>query len=271
MSLELPATEALLQYLAPTSAKPRTFTFIPPEGAPPRNRTEPHRVAIRDARKRIDAAQLDVEGFALVPHASAVRDFFDDAEVRRVYYPEVEALLCAATGAAKVVIFDHTLRSGSAERRAQGGVREPVRYVHNDYTALSGPQRVRDLLPADEARERLARRHAIVNVWRPLREPVRATPLALCDARSIRPGDLIATDLVYPDRVGEVYSVGYNPAHRWFFYPGVGPDEAILIKTYDSLEDGTARYSAHSAFEHPDTPADAPPRESIEVRALVFF
>jgi len=272
MSQSLPVTEGILNYLAPTSFRPRSYTFTPPDGVPQRSgRPEPHTVAIHDARKLADAARLDVEGFALVPHPTTVRDFLDDAEVRGVYYPEVEALLRAETGADAVVIFDHTLRSGSAEQRAKSGVREPVRSVHNDYTALSGRRRVSDHLPAAEAERRLRGRHAVVNVWRSIRGPVEATPLAVCDARSIRPDDLVPTDLVYPDRIGEVYSVRYNPAHRWFFYSGLRRDEALLIKTYDSLEEGTARFSAHSAFDDPATPPDAPPRESIEVRALVFF
>jgi hypothetical protein len=272
VSLTLPTTEAILNYLAPTQKKPVTYTFTPPDGVPQRSgRPEPRRVEIRDARKLAEAAQLDVEGFALVPHPTAVRDFLDDAEVRSVYYPEVESLLREVTGAEKVVIFDHTLRSSSAEQREKSGVREPVRSVHNDYTAWSGKRRVSDHLSAQEAELRLEGRHSIVNVWRSIRGPIEATPLAVCDARSIRPDDLVATDLVYPDRAGEVYSVRWNPAHRWYFYSGLRRDEALLIKTYDSLEDGTARFSAHSAFDDPNTRADAPFRESIEVRALVFY
>jgi len=263
---------ATLNYLAPGAGAPFVYAYDPPLGMPPRNRgSEPRRVQIHDARPLMRRLSLDVEGFELRRHDTQVVDFYDDAEVRRVYYPEVDALLRAATGAEKVVIFDHTLRSGSAEQREKSGVREPVRSVHNDYTALSGRRRVSDHLPPAEAEQRLSRRHAVINVWRSIRGPVEATPLAVCDARSLRPDDLVATDLVYPDRVGEVYSVRYNPAHRWFFYSHSRRDEALLIKTYDSLEDGTARFSAHSAFDDPATPIGAAPRESIEVRALVFF
>ncbi|HTO07995.1 MAG TPA: CmcJ/NvfI family oxidoreductase [Myxococcota bacterium] len=269
MSLELPGTEATLNYLAPSATKPVTYTYTPPQGVPQRSRGEPHRVEISDARKLAEAARLDREGFALVAHTTEVRDFLDEAEVRTVYYPEVEALLKRTTGADAVVIFDHTLRSAADERAK--GVREPVRSVHNDYTALSGKRRVSDHLPADEAECRLRGRHSVINVWRSIRGPIETTPLAVCDARSIRPDDLVPTDLVYPDRVGEVYSVRYNPAHRWYFYSKLRRDEALLIKTYDSLEDGTARFSAHSAFDDPATRAGAPPRESIEVRALVFY
>jgi hypothetical protein len=111
----------------------------------------------------------------------------------------------------------------------------------------------------------------VVDVWRSIRGAVEESPLAVCDARSIAPDDRVPTDLVYPDRVGEVYSVRFNAAHRWYYYPRLRDDEALLIKTYDSLEDGTARFSAHTAFEDPSAGAGARPRESIEVRALVFF
>jgi len=108
-------------------------------------------------------------------------------------------------------------------------------------------------------------------VWRPLQRPVEQAPLAVCDAQSIAPEDLVATDLIYRDRLGEVYSLTYNPRHRWFYYSAMVPGEVLLIKTYDSLEDGRARFTAHTAFDDPNTPPDAAPRESIEVRALVFY
>lgn len=226
---------------------------------------------IRDGRALRKPASLDVEGFERIDQQTLVRDFYDEREVRSVYYREVEAVLRKITGAEKIVIFDHTLRPGAAARREQTGAREPVRSVHNDYTALSGRRMVSDHLEPDAARHRLRARHAVINLWRPIRNPVEQTPLALCDARSIAPADLVPTDLVYPDRVGEVYSVLYNPKHGWYSYPALRPDEALLIKTYDSLEDGTARFSAHTAFDDPSAPADAAPRESIEVRALVLF
>jgi hypothetical protein len=269
---DLPKIEAVLHYLAPSPEKPVSYTFTPPLGVPVRTgRAERRTVRIRDGRALVASATLDDEGFARVDQPTRVRDFYDDDEVRAVYYPEVEALLLRETGAEKVVIFDHTRRSSSAEQREKTGVREPVRSVHNDYTHLSGRRRVSDHLERDEAARRLEARHAIVNVWRAVNVPVLQSPLAVCDAQSIAPEDLVPTDLVYPDRVGEVYSVHYNPDHRWFYYPGLGTDEALLIKTYDSLEDGTARFSAHTAFDDPTSPPDAAPRQSIEVRALVFF
>ena len=265
--------EAVLNYLAPMAEKPVNYTFPPPPGVPWRSGTpEPHTVPIRDARTELaHDASLDVEGFALVRHASATRNFHDRGELSAVYEPEVGALLRAATAAAHVVVFDHTLRSTSSETRHGKGARPPVLYVHNDYTTTSGPRRVTDLLDAGEAAARLRGRHAVVNVWRPIGSPVEQFPLAVCDAQSIAAGDWVPTDLVYPERMGEVYSVRYSPAHRWYYYPTMRPDQVLLIKTYDSAEDGRARFSAHSAFADPASPPTAPPRESIETRVLVFF
>jgi len=264
--------EAQVNYLTPMAEKPVNYTFQPPSGVPWRSgRPEPHRVEVRDARTLATRPSLDEQGFTLIARGTSVANFYDAAEVRSVYYPEVEELLKTATGAAEVVIFDHTLRSASAERRAAGGIREPVRYVHNDYTLVSGRRRVTDLLEPARAAELLKGRHAVINVWRPIHRPVEQAPLAVCDAQSIAPEDLVATDLVYRDRLGEVYSVTYNPRHRWFYYPAMAPDEALLIKTYDSCEDGRARFTAHTSFDEPNTPSDAAPRESIEIRALAFY
>jgi hypothetical protein len=266
------AVEAELNYLTPMTAKPVNYTFQPPPDVPWRSgKPERHRVTIRNALLLAQPPALDEQGFVLVQRATSVRDFFDDTEVRSVYYPEVDRLLREVTGAEEVCIFDRTLRSGSREQRAATGVREPVRYVHNDYTSWSGRRRVTDHLAADRAAERLQGRHAVINVWRPIRATVEEAPLAVCDARSIAPGDLVATDLVYPDRVGEVYSLTHSPAHRWFYYPAMAPDEALMIKTYDSLEEGRARFTAHTAFDDPGTVPGAAPRESIELRALVFY
>lgn len=267
------AVQAELNYLAPGTAHPVSYTFEPPEGTPWNTgelSAEP--VVIHDGRSLAALGQLSLDrsGFALLAHRSALTDFTDDAAIRSVYYDESVALLQAATGAEKVVVFDHTLRDSAQGSRANKALREPVRRVHNDQTFVSGPRRVRDHLPPDEAAERLKHRFAIVNLWRPL-ATVEQLPLALCDARSIAPGDLVTSDLVYPDKVGETYSFLYNPEHRWYWFPRLRRDEPLLLKIYDSRDDGTARLTAHSAFEHPETTTDAPPRRSIELRALLFW
>jgi hypothetical protein len=227
-------------------------------------------VPVHDVRPIGETVSLDREGFALVRQQSSVRDFYDEDEVRNVYYPEAERLIKAATGADRVFVFDHTVRKrvqGAADR--DGGLRQPVARVHVDHTEKSGLQRVRDLIP-DEAEELLKGRVQIINLWRPIRGPLLDSPLAVCDARTVKPDELVASDLVYPDRVGETYSVKYNPDHRWFYVPGMTVDEVLLLKCFDSKADGRARFAPHSAFSDPTTPSDAPPRESIELRTLVF-
>jgi hypothetical protein len=262
--------DALMTYLADAGVKPVTYNPPPGTGTPRRvGNYGSFRVRVRDARPIAGALDLDRHGFALTRHDTAMRDFYDEREVREVYYQEIDRLVKAATGAREVVVFDHTVRV--AERAVDRGLRAPVQLVHNDYTEKSGPQRVRELLGEAAAPARLARRFAEYNVWRPISGPVRMMPLALVDAASIAPGDLVAADLVYQDRTGEIYHGLYNPDHRWFYFPDMRRDEAAFIKCYDSLTDGRARFSLHSAFDDATTPADAPPRESIEVRCFAFF
>ena len=227
------------------------------------------RVEIGDGRAAAGLS-LDASGFLLVAHRSAVRDFFDADELKRTYYPEVAALIRRLTGAGRVVVFDHTLRSGDDAEREAKLVREPVLSAHNDYTEWSGPQRVRELM-GDEAEPLLARRFAIVQVWRPISSPLDSNPLAMADARSVAPGDLLVAERRYPHRVGQTYRLKYSPAHRWFYFPRMRRDEAIVFKVYDSENDGRARFTPHTSFDDPSTPPGAPPRQSIEARALVFF
>jgi hypothetical protein len=268
----LPRVDATLNYLAPMSERPRNYTYEPPAGVSRSNTVRDSRtVPVFDARPLADDVSLDHEGFALLNAPSAVRDFWDEDEIRRLYYPEVQRVLAEATGASKVFIFDHTLRrrvQGAADRAA-GTPRQPAASVHVDHTAKSGPQRVRDFF-GDEAEALLRGRVQVINLWRPIRGPLRDAPLAVCDAASVAPDDLVPSDLVYRNRVGETYAVTYNPAHHWFYVPGMQPHEALLLKCYDSETDGRARFAPHTAFDDPTTPADVPPRESIEIRTLVF-
>lgn len=263
--------EAPMNYLTDTGERPVSYTYEPPPGVPPRTgKIVKQYVTIINGRPIADQITLDNQGFMLTAHHTAVKDFYDEEEVRRVYYPEVERLLKEITGAARVVVFDHNVRNGSKEARARLGVREPVKFAHNDYTLKSGPQRVRDLVGGAAAEELLKHRYAFINVWRPVRGPIEEYPLAVCDANSVTLKDFIATDLKYRDRTGEVYSVAYNPAHRWFYFPRMRTDEALLLKCFDSDERRT-RFTAHSAFEDPTSPPNAAPRESIEARTILFF
>jgi hypothetical protein len=254
-----------LHYLKRGAEKPARYRTDPPPGVPRWNGTDdPHQMTIEDARGRESEFTLDRNGFALVNAPTAVHDFYSPEEIKSVYYPEVEKLLRDRLGASRVFVFDHNVRNGSRPDLAQ-----PSRQVHNDHTVNSAPRRVRDHLGA-EADELLKHRFGIVNVWRPIRGPVLDSPLALCDARTFTDDDLIASDLVYAHVRGETSRVEYNPKHRWYYFSEMQTDEALFIRVHDSANDGRARLSFHTSFDNPLMP-DAPPRESIEVRTLVFF
>ncbi|HEY0300706.1 MAG TPA: CmcJ/NvfI family oxidoreductase [Rhizomicrobium sp.] len=269
----LAGVRATLNYQIRTATKPYNYTFEPPPGVAPRSGevNSVENVLIRDGRAVADALSLDEQGFALRRHESQVSDFYDEDALRATYYPEIEALLKRETGGDKVVIFDHTIRSVPKAKDGVAGMREPVRRVHNDYTEFSGVRRAHDNLTWEEAIERLRYRFIEVNVWRPIRGPLEDTPLAVLDGRTLEKTDLIPSDLIYRDKVGETYAVQYNPRHRWFYFPRLQRDEVILIKGFDSDITNPARFAPHTGFDDPTTPPTALPRESIEVRALVFF
>jgi hypothetical protein len=233
---------------------------------------EMRRVSIENARDRTgESFELDREGFTLVPHVSWMSNLHDKKEIEKRYLPEAETLVAKVTGAARVVAFDHTLRSDNADIREDKRAREPSTVVHNDYTARSGPQRVRDILGDAEGEPLLRNRFTIVNVWRSIGNPVLTTPLAVCDAQTVMPDDLVAVERRAKDRIGELLMATYNPQHRWYYFDRMQPDEALLIKTFDSADDGRAHSCIHTAFRMPGIPANAPPRESIEVRTFAFF
>jgi hypothetical protein len=263
---------ALLNYIAESGEKPVYYAYEPPPGIPRQTgQFALQSVPIRNGRAVLDELSLDRQGFELVNHETSVNDFYDRDEVQRVYYPEIERLLKDATGASKVVIFDHQVRCLPMAQRGERGAREYGKVVHNDYTAKSGPRRVCDHLPPAEAEEALNHRFAEINVWRPIRGPIESSPLAVCDAQSISPEDFVPSDLIYPDKIGETYRFKHNANHRWFYFPRMQRNEAILLKCYDSKEDGRARFTAHTSFEDPASDRDAAARESIEVRALIFW
>jgi hypothetical protein len=264
--------EATLSYFIDTDAMPVTLVGTP-GGSDQRlggGRPDPHLVTMRNGRLDADRFALERNGFRFVRHYTKVVDFFDEDEVRRVYYPEMAALVKSESGAARVEVFDHTLRTADDELRETQKIRDVVRRVHNDYTEWSGPQRVRTFLP-EEADALLRRRFAVIQVWRPIRRPVESWPLAIADAQTISPENLVVTERRYPDRIGQTYAITYNPGHRWYWFPHMRPDEALVFKTYESQKEGRARWTAHTAFEDPTTPPDARPRESIEIRTLAFF
>ena len=228
---------------------------------------ELHPMEVHDGRQ--GRFSLDENGFTFVEHRTAVRDFFSE-DLKQIYYPEVAALIRKISGAKRVHVFDHTLRSGDEAEREAKLVREPVLSAHNDYTEWSGPNRVRELLP-DEAETLLRGRFAIIQVWRAINQPIQSNPLAIADAKSVAAEDLLIAERRYPNRVGQTYRLKYNPAHRWFYFPEMRRDEALVFKVFDSEKDGRARFTPHTSFDDPATPPGAPPRQSIEARALAFF
>jgi hypothetical protein len=267
-----PATiEADLSYIA--GGADRLVTYVAAPGGRDARQGgggETHRVVVHNGRPLAERFAFEREGFRFVPHRTLVADFFDDDAIRRVYYPECEALIKQVSGAKRVVVFDHTLRTASSEQREARKIRDIVSRVHNDYTEWSGPQRVRDIM-GDEAETLLQGRFAIIQVWRPINHPVESHPLAICDAQSIKPETLVVNERRYQDRVGQTYGITYDPGQRWYWFPQMRPDEALVFKVYESLKDGRARWTAHTAFADPAAPPHARPRESIEIRTLAFF
>jgi hypothetical protein len=263
--------EATLNYIVDDGSK--VFTIVAgPGGQDVRSggTPDPRRVTIHNGRPHIDTFALERDGFRFVRHDTKVNEFYDEDQIRSVYYPEMEALIKAESGAKRVVVFDHTLRTADDELRESKKIREVVRRVHNDYTEWSAPQRVRDILP-DEAEELLKQRFAIIQVWRPIRHPVETYPLAMADAQTLSPRDMIISERRAPGRIGQTYAIKYDPAHKWFWFPRMRREEALVFKVFDSLKDGRARWTAHTAFEDPTSPPHARPRESIEIRTLAFF
>src|SRR3984957_5195362 len=269
--IEPGSVDATLNYIVDDGNK--VFTIVAsPGGSDTRSggTPDPWHVFIHEGRPHAEGFVLDRNGFRFVGHDTKVKDFDDEAEIRRVYYPEMEALIKAESGAKRVVVFDHTLRTADDDAREKKKIREVVRRVHNDYTEWSAPQRVRDILP-DEAEELLKRRFAIIQGWRPIRHPVETYPLAMADAQTLSPSDMIVSERRAPGRIGQTYAIKYNPAHKWFWFPRMRREEAYVFKVFDSEKDGRARWTAHTAFEIPNTPPNARPRESIEIRTLAFF
>ncbi len=234
--------------------------------------TDSQEVKIYDAWPNVDQFSVDREGFELKAFEARFDEFDNDEAVKSRFYAQIVDFVKAHTGAKRVEVFDHTIRKRlPADLNVQTTVQRPaVMLVHSDYTVKSGPQRVHDLLPS-EADQLLQERVAFFNVWKPLYRRVDELPLAMCDATTDADEDMLRMELKYRERTGEIYVMRYSPSHRWYYFPKMEPNQALLLKTYDSETDGRARFMGHSAFEDPTTPADALKRESIEVRTMAFF
>ncbi|MDZ7791507.1 MAG: CmcJ/NvfI family oxidoreductase [Xanthomonadales bacterium] len=265
---------AELKFLADLSAP---LVYVPSKGGG--DQTEHlgnyrnQEVEIHDARNALPEPDLDNEGFMLIAHRSQVVDFYDDSALTSTYHPELIDLIKRVTGAKRVEIFDDTRRSSSVSSQQSRGSRDPANIVHNDYTHDSGPRRLDDFFSEspEEATQLKQRRFAIINAWRPIGTPVVDHPLVLCNARTIREDDLVAVERRGEDRIGELQVPLYDPAQRWYYYPEMNRDEVLLFKTYDSALDGPTRFTPHSSCKDPRAPDDAPARESLETRCLVFF
>jgi hypothetical protein len=230
-----------------------------------------HEMTVRNGRPLRHTFKLDTHGFVFVDHDTQVTDFSDEAERARVYDLEVQALIKKHAGASEVLVFDHTIRVSDEEAQKASGARPTVKGVHNDYTEASAPRRLRDIVGDAQAERRFNQRWAIIQVWRPIRGKVLVDPLGICDGRSIPRKGFILVERRYKDRTGEVYHIAHNPTHQWFYFPQMERHEALVFKVFDSDGEKPARFTAHSAFDDPRTPAGAPPRESIETRTFAFF
>ncbi|TFK61300.1 hypothetical protein BDN72DRAFT_849814 [Pluteus cervinus] len=236
--------------------------------------TGDHNIVIENIRGQEHLYNLDTAGFQIGHHPANHKTFTNDVDVENEYYPESIDLIKKVTGASKVVLFDHTIR-----RRRPGEIdsnpqkRQPVSLAHVDQTKKAAIARVHRHLPPSEAPSLLEKRFQIINLWRPINNPAVDWPLSLCDYRSVDPAkDVFPVALIYPDREGETMAVKYNPDQKWKYFYGVAPEEYILIKCFDSLQDGSVSlFTPHTGFEDPATPPGAPLRESIELRALVFY
>ena len=218
------AVDGTFNYVGEDEDRPTYYQYEPEPGKPaPLPGANKRTMPVRDIGQCASLATLDGNGFACVEDAPPELDWLNSESVKSTYYPLCTDLVMDTTGAESVYAFDHNIRDRSKEN-----VQDPVRFVHNDYTEASAPQRVRDLFSAAEAERRLNERYAFINVWRPLEHPAHDFPLAICDAGSLEMPDFVATDLKYRDRVGEIYSVRHEQRHRWLYIRGMNPNQVYL-------------------------------------------
>lgn len=260
---------ATLNFYKPAQdgSPPHNYVEKQPEGQPQRNFGDnPAQIRVHDARGKESQFNLDKHAFATLqnhPHNPAI-DWHDDASIKRHYYPEVERILLNEIPGSpnRILLFDHTVRR--AEPNAH---RAPVTRAHIDQTPKSAAQRVDFHLP-EEAEKLKAGRYRIINVWRPLNGAVETHPLAFANSQTVPDDDMVPVEHRYPDRSGETAAIRHNEAHEWWYWSGIGDDERILLQCYDS--ERPMNRVPHSAFVDPRSTERSKPRESIEVRALVF-
>jgi hypothetical protein len=224
---------------------------------------------VTDARQF--ATSLDGEGFMLVPHRSAVQDFECAEEVAALHAAEIVELVKAHCGADHVQITAPGILRFS-ENSGRAGSRDnshPARFAHIDATAATSA----GFAAASAPPGKQVRRYAHFNVWRAFTSPPQDIPLAICDASSIAPRDLLVADAIFdppggPEWSFESWVIAYNPAHRWCWFPEMTRDEALIFKTSDSVFSNPV---PHVAFDAPQTGLALQPRASIEMRAVAFW
>jgi hypothetical protein len=231
---------------------------------------DPHPVTIHDVRPERDQLTFDRNGFVLVDEPTDVTEFTEKAELER-YCQQTEALVQRLTGADKVVSFGPIIRTNAGGAH---GHNQPAHGAHVDYGARTVGDFTRELVPAEEVEPRLAGRHMLINVWRPI-VPVESAPLAVCDASTVKRADLFDSEVVgglgdfkRPSLWG--FNLAFDPGHRWYWVPDMQPNEALAFKLFDSDPD-KVQLTAHSAFDDPTASPDAAPRQSIELRTIAYL
>ncbi len=233
-----------------------------------------HEEVIYDGRLKESEkeARLDREGFRFISFSPSKEiDFSDSENVEKNYYPEVEKIIKAATGASEVFVFDHTVRRG-----LENSNRHPAYHIHNDYTFETGETRVIDVLGEDIMKKMSGKRMVQINLWRSISGQVERDPLALMDATTLNVDDLVKTEIEFNDNntgdkhYGEIFALKKNQNQKWYYYPGMTSDEALLIKGFDT-DKSSSLFSMHTAFALPEQDKKSKPRQSIEARTFIFF
>jgi hypothetical protein len=236
---------------------------------------EERTIHVDDARRSALAPSLEREGFALIKHSSAVEDFRDAAAVARTYPAEIEQLVAQLSGADRAVVTAPGVLRFSESSPDSGRLNNslPARFIHIDISDPTAKSFAERSCPRDAGRP--VRRFAHYNVWRVLSAPPQDVPLAVCDARSLAPEDLMEADAIFdvpgkPEWSFEGLVVRYNPRHRWSYFSNMTREEALVFKTNDS-DPGQPHNVPHTAFNDPSCPVGVAPRASIEMRAIAYW
>jgi len=265
---EFETVVAEINFVVPSESKPQIFVDENGEkGFRYELSREARAVAVRNIRPVKNEFELMRDGLKFLRQETSISDFTCFKDLRCLYDSELVTLLREQANAKKVIVFDHTLRLDDGNETD----RKPVRHAHGDYTRNSGPQRLLDLLSEAEAANWTQRHYGIINIWRPINGRVETAPLAFVEPHTLAPGDLVETDLIYPDRTGEIFELAFNPNHSWIFLADQEIEEVTIFKTFDSADGYRQKVAPHTAFDLPESGCVVRPRQSIESRALVLF